>query len=139
MKIRPPTDLQLLESIYDNYYPTFISFEKEKPSRESKIYVPIDIAEISRDFHIDSDIIFGRLYYDLDKKYSYIESNGVSVRFFLSKADTPIKKDMIQFPFLASVYASLRDEKQKFITTTWLSVIALIISGVATLVAIFLR
>lgn len=47
-----PTDLQVLEAIYDRYYDTFADYREGAPDaigRESKVYVPIDIAAVARD------------------------------------------------------------------------------------------
>jgi hypothetical protein len=132
---RPPTDLELLQKIYELYYATFISFAREKPNRSSKIYVPIDIEVIAKHFSVDPDIIFGRLYYHFEKKYGFKQEDGSSVRFF--SLGSCSDKYIVQFPLLASVMATLREERNKHIVATWLSVIAIIIS-VASLVASFI-
>lgn len=67
---RVPTDLEILNVIYEQYYDEFSSYDKNSPTRSSKIYVPIDIGAIARRLH-DGDIVFGRLYYHLEKKYGY--------------------------------------------------------------------
>ena len=70
-KPRIPTDREILQEIYDRHYETYVSFSKEKPSRSAKIMVPIDIEIIAKHFKVDVDIIFGRLYYHLEKKFGY--------------------------------------------------------------------
>jgi len=129
MKKRPPTDLEIMEEIYNKYYSTFISFSKEKPNRSAKIYVPIDIEFIAKRFSIDPDIVFGRLYYHLEPKYGFTQEGGAKVHFFALKAGSD--KHSVQFPLLASVIASHREERNKHIVSTWLSIAAIIISIVS--------
>jgi len=64
-----PTDLKILNTIYEHYYDTFISFSKSDSGRSSKIFIPIDIKLIAKKLGVDVDIIFGRLYYHLEQKY----------------------------------------------------------------------
>lgn len=108
---RPPTDLEILEEIYKPYYSKFVSFSKEKPNRSSKMYVPIDIESIANRFSVDGDIIFGRLYYHLDKKYGFTQADGSKVPFFSIKVGSD--KHVVQFPLVAAVYAKLREEENK--------------------------
>ena len=130
---RPPTDLEILEEIYNTYYAKFISFSKEKPNRDSKMYVPIDIESIANHFSIDSDIIFGRLYYHLEKKYGFTQPDGSKVPFFSIKVGSD--KHVVQFPLLTSVYAKLREEENKHILSTWISVGAIILSIVSLIIS----
>jgi len=126
---RLQTDLEILEEIYDRYYPVFSSFSKEAPSRSTKNFVPIDIDSIAKHFEVDPDIIFGRLYYHLNKKYGYTQPDGSRVHFFALQAGSD--KEVIQFPLLASVLASLKEEKNKYIVNTWISIAAIVISIVS--------
>jgi hypothetical protein len=79
---RIPTDREILEIIYKQYYETFASFSKESPNRETKICVPVDLEKIAVGLGVDSDIVFGRLYYHLDQKHGYKREDGTSVHFF---------------------------------------------------------
>jgi hypothetical protein len=127
--MKAPTDLDLLNYIYENYYATFASYSKEDPGRKTKIYVPIDSAKIARHYGVDSDIVFGRLYYHLEKKYGYKQSDGVNVHFFALRVGDDIK--CINFPLLASVVAGLRQEYRKFWLATGISIGALVISAIS--------
>ena len=71
-------------------------------TRLSKIYVPIDIELIAEKFGVDSEIIFGRLYYYLDKKYSYKNEDGSIAKFFVNSlhAGSSKEKHLINFPLL---------------------------------------
>ena len=77
MKI--PTDRQILDAIYNEYYSTFTEYSKKEADRSAKIYVPIDCGKIARKLGVDGDIVFGRLYYHLEKKYGYKLANGALV------------------------------------------------------------
>jgi hypothetical protein len=129
-----PTDLQILQFIYNEYYKSFSSFVKENPTRVTKMYVPIDVDMIGEHFKIDGDIIFGRLYYHLNHKYSYKPDQNVSVDFFANtmRAENG-KTDMhcVHFPYLASVLADLKDENKKFWWSAVLAIASLIISVIA--------
>ena len=95
-KKNTPTDKQILEVIYNKYYDNFSLFSKDNSLRETKIYVPIDLEKIANELKVDNDIIFGRLYYHLNKKYGYINENGSKVHFFTPKCG----KDSIVYIFL---------------------------------------
>lgn len=121
-----PTDMAILDKIYNDYYDTFSEFSRDKPSRQTKIFVPLDIKKIAGELGVDEDIVFGRLYYDLEKRYGYKEDDGTNVHFFTRAAGKD--RDCINFPYAASVLAALRDEKKKFGIATGLAVLSLIIS-----------
>lgn len=133
---RPPTDLEILEEIYKTYYSKFISFSKENPNRSSKMYVPIDIESIANHFSVDGDIIFGRLYYHLDKKYGFTQADGSIVPFFAIQVGSD--RHAVQFPLLASVLAKLREEENKHLLSTWISFAAIFISIISLITSVFL-
>jgi len=132
---RTPTDLEIFNSIYNRYYETFTSFEKNPSSRVSKNFVPIDIAAIAKDLKVDGDIIFGRLYYHLEDKYGYNRQNGARVHFFALNMESD--HHVINFPFLGSILANLRQEDRKFRIATISAIVALFVSGLALLFSIF--
>lgn len=130
-----PTDLEILNAIYERYYATFQEFTREEPSRNSKIHVPIDCVAIADELGVDRDIVFGRLYYHLNHLYGYKHEDGVGVDFF----NLRVGKDVhcVNFPLLASVLAGLRedDNRQAFTRkVAWISlgvaVASIVISAV---------
>ena len=131
---RLPTDLQILEAIYERYYETFVKYSEEDHSRSAKIYVPIDIKQLAKDLKVDGDIIFGRLYYHLEKKHVYRQDDGSLVPFFSPRVggDT----HCVNFPLAASVLADLRDQARKYNTATWIAVGSLIIAIVSIVISI---
>jgi hypothetical protein len=134
---QPPTDLQILEEIYDRYYDEFVVFSGEDPERDSKVYVPIDISSIANHFGVDGDIVHGRLYYYLDHKYGITRSDGGRVPFFRFVEDTvPGSRHQVQFPILASAIASLRDARNRYLWATGLAGASFIIALLAFIVGV---
>lgn len=132
----PPTDLQLLEEIYRRYYREFTAFSRDCPDRDTKVYVPIDIATIARHFGVDGDIIHGRLYYHLDHKYGIDRTNGERVPFFYFKEDAaPSDRHQVQFPILASAVAQLKESRNQFVLATSLAAASLVIAFLALIVS----
>ena len=123
---KTPTDLQILNAIHDRYYDEFCSFVKKDAARSSKVHVPIDISGIASDLSIDGDIVFGRLYYDLEQRYGYKHEDGTRVRFFSLR--TGGDRHTVNFPYLASVLARLRDENKKFRIAITVAIVSLIVS-----------
>src|SRR5688572_15136054 len=108
-----PTDFEILKLIRDHYYNSFISFDKNVPNRLSKIYVPIDVDLIAEKLSVGGDIIFERLYYYLDKKYSYKNEDGSLVKFFTNSLHSGANKErhLINFPLLDAIVSENNDEK----------------------------
>lgn len=117
-----PSDLKILTEIYERYYEQFKNFSREEPTRECKVYVPIDIKAIAADLKTDEYLLFGRLYNHLNKKY---EGNEESPLFSMK-----VGKDShaIHFPLLASVLAGLKEERNRINISMYFSIAALIIS-----------
>ncbi|MCP4978621.1 MAG: hypothetical protein GY931_20940 [Maribacter sp.] len=76
--------------------------------------------------HVDKDIIFGRLYYHFEEKYSYQKPNEAWVNFFLIEFDGD--KHVINFPLLSSVLSGLKEENKKHKWAIRFGVIAIGIS-----------
>lgn len=121
-----PTDLEVLDAIYESYHDDFISFGPGKKNREAKIYVPIDCKNIADKLKVDADIVFGRLHYHLEKKYGYRNDDGSFVHFFSLQVGDDVL--CINFPLMTSVLADLRQERNNFQTSTRIAGIALIFS-----------
>lgn len=127
------TDRRILKAVYDRYYSDFTSFTKGDGSRSSKIYVPIDCKVIAKEFDIDPDIIFGRLYYHLDKKHGYTKDDGTKVHLFAHKVGDDIHA--VNFPLLAAVLAEHEQSYYRFLLPLGLSVLALAISVISLVVS----
>lgn len=131
---RLPTDLDILNAIYDRYYLVFASFDKSDPDRNSKVYVPIDIPAIAAKLKVDVDLVFGRLYYHLDQKYWYMRENDLKVHLFTPTIGTD--KNAVNFPYLASVLADMRWSNRKYRLGTGIAIISLAISIASFLISI---
>lgn len=129
-----PTDLKILRIIYDRYYDNFQAYSDENQIRSSKIFVPIDIGEIAKSLKVDGDIVFGRLYYHLNEKFSYKRDDGSKVEFFTLRAGAD--RHCINFPYLASVLADLEDKNRKYLTTTLIAVLSIIIAILSLIISI---
>lgn len=133
-----PTDLEILDRIYNRYYDTFIGYSQgATAARVSKVFVPIDIVAIAHSFKVDPDIVFGRLYYHLSPKHAYTKENSARVVFF-EKEIGGGERDVVNFPLLSSVLAGLRYEHQKERVGTWLAVVALVLSLISIVVSVLL-
>ena len=128
---KTPTDYEILSKIYDDYFDEYQAYEKNKEVRSAYNYVPIDIKKLAMKLGTDENILFGRLYYHLEKRFGYTNPDNTNVYFFAKK----VGKDMhcIHYPYLASVLASMKSENRKYMVATSLSGIAIIISIVALL------
>lgn len=121
-----PTDLAILNTIYNQHYQTFTNFTADESSRRTKVYIPIDIVELAKEMKIDEDIIFGRLYYHLEAKYGYKSDDGSHVYFFAIRIGQD--RHCVNFPYLASVLADLREQDRKYRIATSIAVLSLLIS-----------
>ena len=130
-----PTDLQILDRIYNRYYDEFASFDRETARREGKVYVPIDIASIADELGVDGDIVFGRLYYHLENKHGYKQENGSLVHLFAFQAGK--ERHAVNFPYLASVLAGMREEQRKYSTATTTAIVSLVLAAISLYVSVF--
>ena len=128
---RPPTDREIIRAIHKRYYDAFGRFDRSspEPERSSKIYVPIDCEVIAKELEVDPDIVFGRLYYHLNKKYGYEKPDGSKVELFAFA----IGKDRhaVNFPLLSAVLAELEESWFRFTGPFLLSGFALFASLLA--------
>ncbi len=123
---RLPTDLKILNHLYDGYYETFV---KDKTSRSGNNYIPIDIDRLAEDLGVHVDMMFGWLYYHLDKKHRYKQDDGALVHLFALKVGD--EKHCVHFPYLGAVLAGLRAERRKLLTATTIAIISLIVAAVS--------
>ena len=129
-----PTDLKVLRVIYNRYYDDFQAYPNEKKDRSSKTYVPIDIEEIAKHLDVDADIVFGRLYYHLNEKFSYKRDDGSKVEFFALRAGDD--HHCVNFPYLALILADLQDQNRRYLMTTVIAGLSLVIAVISILISI---
>jgi hypothetical protein len=126
-----PSDFKILKEIYNHYYDEFSNHSESE--RATKIYVPIDIEMIAAKLNVDSDIVFGRLYYYLNERYGYQTGENIYVHLFSLKVGSD--SHAINFPLLGSVLASMREEQSKFLWASGLSIAAIIISIISAVLS----
>lgn len=126
------TDRLLLKKIYDLYYQDFCKRQDKSDDSSAKIYIPIDCNLIAEKLKINPQIVFGRLYYSLDKKYRYKQENGSSVSLFSLKVGE--ERHCIHFPMLSAVLAELEQSYYRFTIPIGISLFALAFSilGIVT-------
>ena len=83
---------------------------------------------------LEGDIIFGRLYYDLNRRYSYRQEDGSKIEFFALRAGDDAH--CIHFPYMASILANLRTDKKKYRTATTLALVSLGIALISVTIAV---
>lgn len=131
-----PTDLEILNAIYNRYYDTFIAYSRDvKMARVSKVLVPIDIEAIASVFKVNPDIVFGRLYFHLEPKHGYTKDDEARVVFF-EKEIAGGDRHVVNFPLLSSVLAGLRYEHKKQRDATGLAIAALVLSLVSIVISV---
>lgn len=127
-KVDNITDRLLLKAIYEEYYSDFCSFDEENKTRASKNHITIDCKAISSKLYLDHDIVFGRLYYHLEKKYGYKKEDR-SIPLFTTGAGK--HRLVVNFPLLSAVLAELEQSHVRFTIPLWLSIVAIAISAFA--------
>ena len=53
-----PTDLKILDAIYNHYYADFQAYSEVNKKRYSKIYVPVEIAKLAAEMGVDPRYYF---------------------------------------------------------------------------------
>jgi hypothetical protein len=135
--MKVPTDLKILEYIYNEYYNDYSTYVRGDNTRSTKIFVPISIPKIAKHFKVDDDIIFGRFYYYLDPKYSFWDLDKTKKAFFHRGTDEK-EKHCVNFPLLSSVLAELQYENKKYRTSTLIAFSATVIAALSIIVSLVL-
>ncbi|MCP9291906.1 MULTISPECIES: hypothetical protein [Gracilimonas] len=130
-----PTDLEIIEDIYYRYYDEYKKYAKDEPDRIARIRVPVNIQEIADACGVDEDMIFGRLYYHFNKKYSYKNEDGDITTFFMSEKFEGLS---VNYPLVSAVLADLSSEKKRTTIFITISAVAVMLSVVAVILALIL-
>lgn len=131
-----PTDQKLLMEIYKRNLKDFSDWSEENKTRSTKIWMPIDVEALARRFRCDPDLVFGRLYYHFNEKYGSSTGDGNEVKFFSIRVGQD--RHAVNFPLLASVLANLQDDHKRFVISTRLAALSLLVSSLSIAIAIFL-
>jgi hypothetical protein len=139
----PPSDYELVRSIYNSYYEDFVCFDETK--RRARNYVPLDVRRIAALFDCNAYVVFALLYDGLQGRYGVQpDEDGVYKPLFMvgwtkeQQANMPeqfrSEKHLLNFAMLASIYSTLREQKREMHWRTGLSIAAIVISIVSLLV-----
>lgn len=122
-----PTDLEIFKTIYELYCDDFMS-SKKKP------WVNINRDKIARKLNADPTLVSGRIYYRLgENNYRILPPKELQKNIDiipLGGSNIEVKGcDMeINFTYMTSVLADLKDKEEKFWTSTVIAVVALVFS-----------
>ncbi len=129
-----PTDETLITLIYQRHLKEFSDWSEDNKTRVAKIWVPIDIDVLAKKFRCDPDLIFGRLYYHMNEKYGSRTGDGQDVNFFNMRLAND--RHVVNFPLLTSVLADLQDNRKRFIISTRLAALSLVVSAISIGIAV---
>jgi hypothetical protein len=129
-----PTDLEILEDIYYRYHDEFRTYAKKEPDRIARIRVPIEVEEVAEACGVEEDMIFGRIFYHFNKKYSYKNNKGEVTTFFTTEKFEGLS---VNFPLVASVLADKYAEQKQHETLLFVSGTAIALSLISLVVAFF--
>ena len=101
----------------------------------------MDLDFLARKLKIDKALLVSRLFDHLDKKYRYQVEEGSYVFLFSTAIGLGTRRDVnvVNFPYLSSVLASMRDDNRKYRFATGMSAISLAISITSFLITLFHR
>lgn len=132
---RPPTDYKLLRAIYSRHRDEYAQ-GKELTGRAADILVPIDIPAIANELGVDSNSVFGRLYYHLDRRYGEERKpDGGPRKVFFTKVAGE-DRNCVNFPLLEAVLASLWQQNRRDLLAIVTAVVSLAIALAALIVSI---
>jgi len=123
-----PTDIEILEAIFEKYYPAFLELSPLETGERRSPFFPIDIRQIAEGFDVDPDIVFARLYYHLENKYKY---DKVS----LFQLQIGGKQNAVHLPYLSSILADLRVEDKRHRWSLILSLISVVVAALSFLLS----
>jgi hypothetical protein len=99
-----PSDRAVLQCIYDIYKDSYPGPKSAAGKPENDPYIAIDVHAVAKKLECSPELLFGRLYYHLDKKHRYKQDDGSLVPLFYLKVGE--KRHAVNFPYLASVLAA---------------------------------
>ncbi len=124
-----PSDLDILNAIYEHYFPKFVESNNKFSDDDDRVagaFMQIDVAEIANQLDADPNIVFGRLYYYLEKKYGNKDEH-LSL-FALKVGGRPHCVNML---YLTSIVSELRREYGRYWWTMAFTAISVAISAIS--------
>lgn len=133
---RLPTDREVLRCIFDMYEPDYPG-ETTGRKGANDPYVPVDLRAVAARLNTKPELIFGRLYYDLDAKHRYQNDGGAWVNLFHLNIQN--KGHSVHFPYLAAILAGHEQEHRKQLWSMAFSTLALVLSVVSLVTNLMTR
>ena len=127
-----PTDREILKCIFEMYAPSYPGTPPGEIRGTNDPYLPIKVGEVATRLGCSPEMLFGRLYYHLDAKFSYTKEGSGQVHLFALKVGTEMH--CVNFPFLAAVLAEKDDEHNRQLWSLGVAITALVLS-VASIIA----
>lgn len=127
-----PTDREILRRIFEMYAPSYPGTQPGEIRGKNDPYLPIKINEVATRFGCSPEMLFGRLYYHLDAKFSYTKDGNVKVHLFALNVGAEVH--CVNFPFLAAVLAEKDEEHKRQLWSLGVAITALVLS-LASIVA----
>ncbi len=129
-----PTDRYVLQCIFDMYKEQYPGKKDQSGRSENDPYIAIDVHAVASRLGCSAELLFGRLYYHLDKKHRYKQDDGTIVPLFYLKVGE--KRHAVHFPFLASVLATENRDFRRFFVPLCFSALALLVSVASLFVSV---
>jgi hypothetical protein len=109
------TDKMLLEAIYAVHSEEYSHLITAEPRPEAFFYIPVDFEKVAKKVGSDADSVFFRLYYSIENKYGYKDSSGGTVHLFAYTIGD--RSRCVNFPYLCSIIAQLKDSDRALFWT----------------------
>jgi hypothetical protein len=127
-----PTERQVLQAIFDAHYGEYLeklAGEDRSAASLESVYVPIDMAKIADGLKVPVPVLFGYLFNHLNLKHPPRQDRG---EFYEREIDG--KRDMVNFPVLIAILASLQREHEIAELSLSVATIAAVFAGLAVIV-----
>ncbi len=122
-----PTEREVLRCIYEMYESSYPGIPPGEVRGTNDPYLPIDVPSVATKLKCKPELLFGYLYYHLDAKHRYKQSEGASVHLFSLKVGD--KRHGVNFPYLAALLANHDLEHRRQLWSIGLSLLALVMSA----------
>jgi len=131
---RIPTEREVLRCIYAMYESEYPGSPAVGGRGENDPYVAIDVSAVAAKLRCKSELLFGYLYYHLDAKHKYEQSENVHVHLFAIKVGQ--KRHGVNFPYLCALLANHNLEHRRQRWSVGISLLALALSAGAIIAQI---
>lgn len=123
------TDREILQCIFEMYRASYPGLVVAPGVTENDPYMKIDVSEVARRLDCDDRLLFGRLYYSIDRKYGYIQSDGSRVHLFAAKVGDVYHS--VNFSMLCATLADMHHQDNRFRRTVGVAIFAAVLSLIA--------